>query len=354
MTVPIGLHKIVPMTVRILGIETSCDETAAGVVEDGHRILSNVVASQVELHARYGGIVPEVASRQHILQIAPVVRRALDDAGLSTDQLDAVAVVYGPGLAGSLLVGVNAVKALAFATGVPLVAVNHLEAHIYACWLYGRRPEVEVGFPLLCLIVSGGHTDMVLMESHGQYRLLGRTRDDAAGEAFDKAARVLGLGYPGGPAIQNAARNARGREKLPRAWLEGTHDFSFSGLKTAVLRRAQSLGLYPRPENGSPDADSVRELAHAFQESVVDVLATKTSDAALDLGVKGVVLGGGVVANARLREVFQERVPLSLFVPPPSLCTDNGAMVAACGYRRLSRGERSGLGLDVVPDARVG
>ena len=342
------------MAVRILGIETSCDETSAGVVEDGCHILSNVVASQVELHARYGGIVPEVASRQHVLQVVPVIRRALEEACLSPNQLDAVAVVHGPGLAGSLLVGVNAAKALALAAGRPLVAVNHLEAHIYASWLYGHQPDVEVGFPLLCLVVSGGHTDMFLMEGHGRYRLLGRTRDDAAGEAFDKAARVLGLGYPGGPSIQRTALGARGTERLPRAWLEGTRDFSFSGLKTALLRRAQSLGLYPQPCEGEGGEDMVRELAAAFQESVVEVLVTKTLGAALDLGVRGVVLGGGVMANDRLRELFRERATLPLFVAPPALCTDNGAMVAASGYYRLSFGRRSDLALDVVPDARVG
>lgn len=343
-----------PTTMRILGIETSCDETSAGIVEDGRNVLSNVVASQVELHARYGGIVPEVASRQHILEIAPVIHRAFRQAGRSVGDIDAVAVVYGPGLAGSLLVGVNAAKAIAYARGVPLVPVSHLEAHIYACWLYGPRPDEDPGFPLLCLIVSGGHTDMVLMEGHGRYRLLGRTRDDAAGEAFDKAARVLGLGYPGGPAIQRAAQGARGVETLPRAWIEGTHDFSFSGVKTAVLHRAQALGLYPLPEGQVRDTEAVREIAHAFQESVVDVIVTKTLDAALDLGVKGVVLGGGVVANARLRKVFQERAALPLFIPPLSLCTDNGAMVAACGYFKVERGESASLALDVVPDARIG
>jgi N6-L-threonylcarbamoyladenine synthase len=294
-----------------------------------------------------------VASRQHILQISPIVRRALDDAGVPGDGLDAVAVVHGPGLAGSLLVGLNAAKALAFGLGLPLLAVNHLEAHIYASWLYGRDPEAEAGFPLLCLIVSGGHTDMVLMEGHGRYRLLGRTRDDAAGEAFDKAARVLGLGYPGGPAVQRVAREGRASERFPRAWLDGTWDFSFSGLKTAVLRRAQEVGVYPPPQGG-PDPVAVRELAHAFQESVVDVLASKTASAALDLEAKGVVLGGGVVANARLREVFQERVSQPLFIPPLSLCTDNGAMVAACACYQLARGQKAPLALDVAPGARIG
>ncbi len=341
------------MGVKILGIETSCDETSAGVVEDGRRVLSNVVASQVELHARYGGIVPEVASRQHILQITPVVRRALDEAGMTLDQIDATAVVYGPGLAGSLLVGVNVAKALAFATGVPLVGVNHLEAHIYASWLSGQRPEVEAGFPLLCLIVSGGHTDMVVMEGHGRYRLLGRTRDDAAGEAFDKAARILGLPYPGGPSIQREAVGARGVEKLPRAWLEGTYDFSFSGLKTALLRRAQALGLYPAAQ-GRGDSEVVRELAAAFQESVAEVLVTKALNAARELQVRGIVLGGGVIANARVRQLFAKSTSLPLFVPPPALCTDNGAMVAACGYRLLRLGRRADLSLDVVPDSRLG
>ena len=334
----------------VLGIETSCDETSAGIVVDGRHILANVVASQVDIHARYGGIVPEVASRQHILEISPIVRRALSDAGLMLKQVEAIAVVNGPGLAGSLLVGVNVAKALVYTTGVPLAAVNHLEAHIYAAWLYGCEPDREVGFPLLCLIVSGGHTDLFLMDGHGRYRLLGHTRDDAAGEAFDKAARLLGLGYPGGPAIQRAAQGACGTETLPRAWLEGTYDFSFSGLKTAVLRRVRELSL----DAGGPDGRTVRELAHAFQESVADIITTKTLNAALALGVRGVVLGGGVVANTRLRQLFQERTRLPLFMPPLSLCTDNGAMVAACGYQKLLRGERSDLLLDVAPALGVG
>ncbi len=342
------------MSVRILGIETSCDETAVAVVEDGRRLLSNVVSSQVELHARFGGVVPEVASRQHILQMAPVLRQALDQAGVTMAQLDAIGVTYGPGLAGSLLVGLNAAKGLAMALEVPLIGVNHLEGHIYATWLTDQEPDREPGFPLLCLIASGGHTDLVLMSDHGRYLLVGRTRDDAAGEAFDKAARILGLGFPGGPYIQRAAQGARGEESLPRAWLKDTLDFSFSGLKTALLHRAQEVGLYPTPQGVERDQGRVTEMAAAFQESVVEVMVAKTLDAAERYGARGVIIGGGVAANARLRELLKERARLPVFIPPPVLCTDNGAMIAACAYFHYVKGRRDGLDLDVDPSAKIG
>ena len=334
---------------RVLGIETSCDETAVAVVEEGQRILSNVIASQVELHARYGGVVPEVASRQHLLQMVPALERALEDAGLTLHQIDAVAVTQGPGLAGSLLVGVNAAKALALARGMPFIGIHHLEGHIYAAWLAYKDPARDPGFPLLCLIASGGHTDLILMDDHGVYRLMGRTRDDAAGEALDKAARVLGLGFPGGPAIQRVATGVKGKEALPRAWLPGSLDFSFSGLKTALLHRAQQRGLYP-PSDGDATPGDVAELAAAFQESVVDVLATKAVDGARRFGARGLLLGGGVTANTLLREVVQRRSPVPVLVPPPSLCTDNGAMIAAAAYFHLREGQVHTLDLDVVPN----
>jgi N6-L-threonylcarbamoyladenine synthase len=338
----------------VLGIETSCDETAAAIVEDGRLLRSNVIASQLEMHARYGGIVPEVASRQHVLAMAPAIQRAVDQAGVTLGQVDAVAVTHGPGLAGALLVGLNAAKALAFTLGVPLLGVNHLEGHIYASWLLDEAPDAKPGFPLLCLIASGGHTDLLLMADHGRYQLLGRTRDDAAGEAFDKAARVLGLGFPGGPHIQRVAVGATGAEWLPRAWMKETHDFSFSGLKTALLHRAQALGLYPSPMEG-PDRDAlVKELAWAFQESVADVMVTKTLQAAREHGARGIVMGGGVIANARLRELILERSDLPVVAPPPVLCTDNGAMIAACAAFQLKRGQVHALSLDVEPGARIG
>ena len=350
------------MGVKVLGIETSCDETAAAVVEDGRVLMSNIVASQVDIHSRYGGVVPEVASRQHVLAMVPTFRRALEEAGVGLRQLDAVAVTYGPGLAGSLLVGLNAAKALALSLDLPLVGVNHLEAHIYAAWLSPppadggwRDPEEEAGFPLLCLIASGGHTDLVLMEGHGRYRLLGRTRDDAAGEAFDKAARILGLGFPGGPEIQRVATGATGEEVLPRAWLRDTYDFSFSGLKTAILHRAQAIGLYP--PGGDLVADRqvrVQEVAAAFQESVVDVIVVKALRAAEMHGVRGIVLGGGVTANVLLRERMVDRASFPVFIPSPALCTDNGAMVAACAFYLRARGISHGLDLDVEPSLGLG
>jgi N6-L-threonylcarbamoyladenine synthase len=323
---------------KILGIETSCDETAAAVVEDGTRILSNQIASQVEIHARYGGVVPEVASRQHLLSIIPVVERAMTEAGVSWENLSGIAVTVGPGLAGSLLVGVNVAKAIALSQGLPLIGVNHLEAHIYANWLGND----SVSFPVVCLIVSGGHSDLVLMKGHGDYVVLGRTRDDAAGEAFDKAARILGLGYPGGPAIEKASKEGAASIQLPRAWLKGSHDFSFSGVKTALLRLVEA-GKVP----------SVADGAASFQAAVVEVLVTKTVSAARERRAKKVLLSGGVASNSSLREMLIEHSPLSVLVPPPVLCTDNAAMVAACGYYHLRAGRTNGLDLDVFPSLKI-
>ena len=340
----------------VFGFETSCDETAAAVVRDGHLMLSNVVASQVEIHRRFGGVVPEVASRQHLLEIMPVVSLGLSNAGVGWGDIEGVAVTHGPGLAGSLLVGVSAAKAIAWARGLPLVAVNHLEGHIYANWLHhpGDPPPPPPLFPLVCLIVSGGHSDLVLMEEHGRYRRLGSTRDDAAGEAFDKAARILGLGYPGGPLIQRAAGKAAAPQsrKLPRAWLRGTDDFSFSGLKTAVLHLAQEEGLWP-PGGVSPGEEVVTELAAAFQEAVAEVLVTKTVAAARTHGGRQIVLAGGVAANTRLRELMVERSSLPVLLPDPNLCTDNAAMIAACGYHHLRAGRTAGPDLDVHPSLKL-
>lgn len=335
---------------RLLGIETSCDETAAAVVEDGTRILSNVVASQVDIHARYGGIVPEVASRQHLLTIVPVVEEAMRRARSSWADLSALAVTIGPGLAGSLLVGVNMAKAIALAHGLPLVGVSHLEAHIYANWLGGQGNRDLPVFPFLCLIVSGGHSDLLLARGHGHYRLLGRTRDDAAGEAFDKVARLLGLGYPGGPAIQEAAKGGDASlYPLPRAWLRGSHDFSFSGLKTAVLRLVEEGKVPPAPA-GEPIPKPVADVAASFQEAVADVLVSKTIAAARRHGVRQILLAGGVAANQLLRSTMQRRAPAPALIPSPALCTDNAAMVASCGYFRYVAGYTSPLDVDVFPN----
>ena len=323
---------------KVLGIETSCDETAAAVVEDGSRILSNQIASQVEIHARYGGIVPEVASRQHTLSIMPIIERAMAEASATWDDLDGVAVTIGPGLAGSLLIGVNTAKAISLARGLPITGVNHLEGHIYANWL----AEGSLDFPLVCLIVSGGHSDLVLVRGHRGYVLLGQTRDDAAGEAFDKASRLLGLGYPGGPAIERAASSGTASIPLPRAWLKGTNDFSFSGVKTALLRLVEGDGISSR-----------EDAAASFQEAVVDVLVTKTVAAAREHGVRQILLGGGVAANERLRQSLMESSPIPVLIPEPILCTDNAAMIAACGYFRFEAGETDGLDLDVIPNLRI-
>ena len=323
---------------KILGIETSCDETAAAVVEDGARILSNQIASQVEIHARYGGIVPEVASRQHLLSVIPVIKQAITEAGVRWKDLSGIAVTVGPGLAGSLLVGVNVAKAIAFSQGLPLLGVNHLEAHIYANWL----GDDSIDFPVVCLIVSGGHSDLVLMKGHGDYVVLGRTRDDAAGEAFDKAARILGLGYPGGPAIERASKEGTASIPLPRAWLKDSHDFSFSGVKTALLRLVEAGKV-----------SSVADAAASFQAAVIEVLVTKTVAVARGRRVKKVLLSGGVASNGLLREQLIKHSPLPVLVPPPVLCTDNAAMIAACGYYRLRAGGADSLDLDIVPSLKL-
>jgi N6-L-threonylcarbamoyladenine synthase len=345
----------------VLSIESSCDETGIALVEGGRRIHANVVASQVALHAPSGGIVPEVAARAHLRWIVPVLDVAWADAGVAWSDLDAIAVTYGPGLAGSLLVGVNFAKALAWVHDRPLVAVNHLEGHVYAAWLLDPGEDEatrdEPIFPLVALVVSGGHTFIAEMRDHGTYRLLGTTVDDAAGEAFDKVGRLLGLDYPGGPAIQGAAEAATGRDvRFPRAWMGDTFDMSFSGLKTAARRIVGERRAAEGLPSDDPDARlsdaSVADLAWGFQDSVVDVLATKTARAAREVGARSIVLGGGVAANRALRErlaVEAATLGLPLIVPRPGLCTDNGAMIGAAGARRFLAGERATLDLDARP-----
>jgi N6-L-threonylcarbamoyladenine synthase len=330
---------------RILAIETSCDETACAIVENGRALLSSVVASQMEIHARFGGVFPEVASRQHVLAIVPVVEQALAQAHLTLKGIDAIAVTRGPGLAGSLVVGMNMAKGLALGAGLPLIGVNHLEGHIYASWVYnaGDPPPAEPQFPLLALLVSGGHTELNLMTDHLQYQRLGATLDDAAGEAFDKVARILGLGYPGGPAIQKAAEGGDPRRfKFPRAWLDMSWDFSFSGLKTAVLNQVRQLEAH---SSSLP----VEDLAASFQAAVVDVLFAKTMNAAREFGVKEILVAGGVSANRALRQAFQSQQEFPVHIPPLSLCTDNAAMIAAAGYYRFALGHTSALDMDVQP-----
>ncbi len=395
-----------PESFTILALETSCDETAAAVVRGGRDLLANVVASQMDLHRRYGGVVPEVASRQHIISLVPVIEEALSVLPRGWAEVDAVAATYGPGLSGALLTGLNAAKAIAWQQGRPFVGVNHLEAHIYANWLgsasQGDRETRRQGddeparqllnadrrslspglpvsvsppeFPLVALVVSGGHTLLALLRGHGQYELLGQTRDDAVGEAFDKVARILGLGYPGGPAIQHIAEGVVGTSTLPRAWLRDSFDFSFSGLKTAVLHKAQerhelaarlptaqtkrkaqgAAQAGPKAELPPLDAQFVSQLAHAFQESVVDVLVTKAVAAAQRFGVSEILLAGGVAANTRLRQELTRRASVPVRYPPLSLCTDNAAMVAAAAFYRFEAGVQSGWELDVAPGLKLG
>ena len=335
---------------RVLAIETSCDETGVAVVRGGRRIAANQVATQIALHAATGGIVPEVAAREQLRWIVPTVRAAMAEADLGWDDLDAVAVTCGPGLIGSLLVGLNVAKALAAANGLPLIGVNHIEGHIYANWLTDARADqplpAEPPFPVVCLVVSGGHTQLVLMIDHGRYRLLGQTLDDAAGEAFDKVGRLLGLPYPGGPAISAAAEGSTAATRFPRARTAGPYDFSFSGLKTAVLREVAGY----RERNQPIPVDG---LAAAFEEAVVDALVTKTVAAAEEHAAVAVAMGGGVAANRSLRAVLRTRleaIGVPLFVPPAAWCTDNGAMIGAAGGFRLAAGDRAGADLEAIPN----
>ena len=327
---------------RVLGIETSCDETAVAIVEDGRRILANLISSQAHLHARFGGVVPEVASRAHLEAINPMIELALQESETATSAIGAVAVTIGPGLVGALLVGMAAAKAAALALDVPFIGVNHLEGHIFSNVLEAGPIEE----PYVAFVVSGGHTMLVYVPEPHVYEVLGQTLDDAAGEAFDKVARFIGLGFPGGPALDRLAQKGDPDAiPFPRAVTERGYDFSLSGLKTAVVRHVKAErahGRDPRPE----------DVAASFQEAVVDVQVSKTVGAALDKEVRTVVLGGGVVANSRLRSLMAVRAKASglrLMIPPPELCTDNAAMIASAGYYRLARGERTGLDVGADP-----
>ena len=326
----------------VLGIETSCDETAAALVMGGYDVLSSVVSTQVDLHAQYGGVVPEIASRAHLELLNPVIARAIVEAGIDETRIDAVAATVGPGLIGALLVGVSAAKALALAWDVPFIGVNHMEAHLYAAFL--EDPSLE--FPLVVLLVSGGHTMLVEMRGHGEYRLLGRTIDDAAGEAFDKVARFLGLGYPGGPAIDRVAVNGDPAAiNFPRAMLHDGFNFSFSGLKTSVVNYVRS----------NPSV-ATEDVAASFQQAVVDVLVAKARRAAGEVGAKGLVLGGGVAANSLLRTEFLSACSaegIRGFLPSMAMCTDNAAMIAAVGWHRLAVDGPTSLDVGASPNLRL-
>lgn len=327
--------------VIVLGMETSCDETAASIVRNGREVLSNVVASQIESHKRFGGVVPEIASRHHVEQITVVLEEAIDQAGVTWEEIDAIAVTEGPGLVGALLVGVNAAKALAFAKNKQLIGVHHIAGHIYA-----NRLENEFEFPLLALIVSGGHTELVIMKDHYDYELIGETRDDAAGEAYDKVARMLKLPYPGGPEIDRLSAAGKASIPFPRAWLEeGSYDFSFSGLKSAVINT-----LHNAEQRG--EKLEAKDVAASFQQSVIEVLTEKTYRAAVEHNVKQVIVAGGVAANKGLRKSLKGRFKETgkkLYIPPIHLCTDNAAMIAAAGTILYEKGKSSGLDLNANP-----
>lgn len=328
---------------RILAIETSCDETSAAVVENGRTILSNIIASQIDLHAQFGGVFPEVASRKHVEVIHAVVEQALEEAHMGLDDIDCIAVTRGPGLVGSLLVGVNMAKGLALARNKPLLGINHIEGHIYSLWLTDQVDEIE--FPLLTLVVSGGHTELYLMVDHGRYQHLGGTLDDAAGEAFDKVGRVLGLPFPGGPAIDKlAATGNAAAYKFPRAVMEDGFNFSFSGIKTAVARQIKHFDKKRMP---------VEDVAASFQTAVVDALVTKTERAAMAYGVTAVHMAGGVSANRELRRTMTERLSIPVRYPSPILCTDNAAMIGAAAHWHFVNGRRDSLNIDVIPSLQL-
>ena len=348
---------------RILGIESSCDETAAAVVEDGHRLLSNVVRTQIDIHKVYGGVVPEVAARSHIEVINPVINQALTDANLTWDDIDGIAVTYAPGLLGSLLVGTLAARTIAAQKNIPLYPIHHVEAHVYANFITDQAngidltlPSKQPQFPMLALIVSGGHSQLVLFRDHGDYELLGQTQDDAVGEAFDKVAKILGLPYPGGPSIAEAAKQGDPKKyKLPKARLQGAYDFSFSGLKTAVLRAVQhEVGVdtsFPSFELPALLNDEQRaDFAASFQHTAIETLVDKAEKAFHDYSPASVVIAGGVAANQELRKQLQERLPIAIEYAPMQLCTDNGAMIATLGCFYADRNEAtSPLSLEVQP-----
>lgn len=334
--------------IYILAIESSCDETAAAVVKNGRQVLSNVISSQIALHTVYGGVVPEIASRKHIEKINQVIETALAEASMALEDMSAVAVTYGPGLVGALLVGVAEAKAIAYGTGKPLVGIHHIEGHVSANFI--EHPELEP--PFICLIVSGGHTHLVVVKDYGEYEILGRTRDDAAGEAFDKVARAVGLGYPGGPKVDKAAKEGNPYAiSFPRAKVEGApYDFSFSGLKSAVLNYINHAGMM-KEEIHVPD------LAASFQRAVVEVLVSHTVEAAKELGYDKVAIAGGVASNSALRLSMKEsceKAGLSFYYPSPIFCTDNAAMIGVAGYYEYINGVRSGWDLNAVPNLKLG
>lgn len=334
--------------ILVLGIETSCDETSAAIVKNGRKILSNVISSQADLHQKYGGVVPEIASRKHVELIMPVINQSIEEAGVTLKEIDVIGVTYGPGLVGALLVGLSAAKGLAFAVNKPLVGVHHIEGHIAACYL----EHIELEPPFICLVASGGHSHIVFVEDYDKFIILGQTRDDAAGEAFDKIARALGLGYPGGPLVDKTSRDGNARAvEFPRVrFSDGSLDFSFSGLKTAVLNYLNSTG-----QKGGKY--SVEDVAASFQQAVVDILVDNTLTAAIKKGVKNIALAGGVAANSLLRKQLADLAKakgMALYLPSPVLCTDNAAMIACAAYYEYRKGNVADLSLNAMPGLKLG